>query len=138
MAAKEEVYVAVEARPAPAVAESGESEYETDSDDDYDEEEEREILKPVFVPRAKRETILERERKLAEEDAVLEKKHLEQEERKKQTRVMVAESVRRLDDKSVQDAATDADSDAGLPDDTDGVDNEQEVTSTVQYSEVTV
>ena len=101
---------------------SEESEYETDSED----EEEREILKPVFVPKSKRETIFEYERKLAEEEALLEKKQKALEERKQQSRVLVAESVRRLDAKNETDA-TDADSDAGMPDDTDNLDEEEEV-----------
>ena len=99
-----------------------ESEYETDSE----EEEEREILKPVFVPKSKRETIFEYERKLAEEEALQEKKLRALEERKQQSRVLVAESVRRLDAKNETDA-TDADSDAGMPDDTDNLDEEEEV-----------
>lgn len=97
-----------------------ESEYETDS------EEEQEILKPVFVPKAKRETILEYERKLAEEESLFEKKQKALEERKQQSRILVAESVKRQDDKREADA-TDADSDTGMPDDTDDLDEEEEV-----------
>lgn len=111
----EELSCVFQSKVPPGAPESESSEYETDSDD---EEEEQVLLKPVFVPRAKRETILEQERRQAEEEALREKKTQQLEERKKQTRVLVAESVRRLDEKREADT-TDADSDAGLPDDTD-------------------
>lgn len=107
------------------VAELEESEYETDSDDS-EEEEERVMLRPVFVPRAKRETIIEQEQKQAEEELQQEKKLRQAEERKKQTRVMVAESIKRIDEKK-ELSMTDADSDAGLPDDADDANDEEEV-----------
>jgi microfibrillar-associated protein 1 len=102
--------------------EESESEYETDSEEE--EEDERVMLRPVFVPKAKRETIKEKEAREAEEALKEEKKLFEKEERKRQTREMVADSIRRNEE--LKDA-TDADSDAGLPDDTDDPDDELEV-----------
>jgi microfibrillar-associated protein 1 len=110
--------------------EEDDDEYETDSDD-Y-EEDDREILKPVFVPKAKRETIIEQERRYAEEQAALDRKQEHLEERKRQTRVMVAESIKRFDEKNDLDM-TDADSDAGIPDDTDDADDEEVILSLLLY-----
>lgn len=120
---------------------SSESEYETESD----EEDEQQLLKPVFVPKLKRETIMEQERKAAEEAARLEQEAeevqsllitelvssvvaekwsilllcgvVQLEERKQQTRAIVAETIRRQEELKEMDR-TDADSDAGMPDDT--------------------
>jgi len=44
-----------------------------------------------------------------------------------QTRVMVADSLRRLEELKELQAAEAVDSDAGLPDDTDDIDDEMEV-----------
>lgn len=99
-----------------------ESEYETDSD--YSEEESGPVLmKPVFVPRHRRETINEQLLQAAELEKRQEIEVQVQQQRKQATRVMVAESVRRFEEKQNLDA-TDVDSDAGLPDDTDAVDAE--------------
>ena len=124
---EKESEVAIERKKEiPTANEEEESEYETDSDESEDEEEEeRVLLRPVFIPRHRRETILEAEKKAAEEEALLEKKKLKELERKKQTRVMVAESMQRMEEKKQLDM-TDADSDAGLPDDTDDKDNDEE------------
>jgi microfibrillar-associated protein 1 len=111
----------------PAVAQESESEYETDSSEDESEEEDRVLMRPVFVPKFRRQTIADKE---AEEEKihlkVAEEKVLG-EEKKRATHVMVAESVRRLEDMdnlSLQ-AATDVDSDAGCPDDGDDEDDEE-------------
>ena len=66
--------------------EEEESEYETDSDDSDDQ-----IIKPVFVPKAKRATLQELAMKEAEEKIKEDKRLLEKEDRKRQTREMVAE-----------------------------------------------
>ena len=66
------------------------SEYETDSEE---EQQTRKLLKPVFIPRAHRETILEKER-LEKEAEEAEKKRLQAlEERKKESHALVAEQI---------------------------------------------
>lgn len=106
--------------------EEEESEYETDSDEYTDDDEV--ILKPLFVPKHLRETIKEQELKAAEDAKLLEKKKVQKENRQKQTRTMVAESLRRMDEMKEVDV-TDADSDAGLPDDMDDPDDVMEFES---------
>jgi microfibrillar-associated protein 1 len=100
-----------------------ESEYETDTDEYTDEEEER--LKPVFVPKHKRETIREAEMKEEENKLNEKRKEIRLEERKAQTRALVADTLHRKE-REAELAATDNDSDAGLPDDTDDLDDELE------------
>ena len=60
-----------------------ESEYETDTDEDDDDDEE-ERMKPIFIPKAKRETIKEQELKLEESKLREEKKVIIDENRKRQ------------------------------------------------------
>ena len=47
--------------------------------------------------------------------------------RKIQTRVLVADSLRKIEELKELQAAENVDSDAGLPDDTDDIDDEMEV-----------
>ena len=60
-----------------------ESEYETDTDEDDDDDEE-ERMKPIFIPKAKRETIKEQELKLQESKLREDKKIILDENRKRQ------------------------------------------------------
>lgn len=83
------------------------------------------MLKPVFVPRKDRVTIHEQEAKARAEEAKMEEQRRAQEQKKESTRVLVAESMRRIADEEAQ--VDDADEDAGLPDDTDSVDPALEV-----------
>ncbi|CAG8502430.1 10082_t:CDS:2 [Acaulospora colombiana] len=94
------------------------SEYETDSEDE--DQNSRKLLKPVFIPKAHRETILERERteKLAEEAEAKRLKELE--ERRKESHIMVAEVVQRESQKEVEEGV------AHEVDDTDGIDEQTE------------
>uniref|UniRef100_A0A061QYR8 Microfibrillar-associated protein 1 n=1 Tax=Tetraselmis sp. GSL018 TaxID=582737 RepID=A0A061QYR8_9CHLO len=93
-----------------------ESEYETDSDE---EEDERQMLKPVFVSKAERETIKERERlEAAEAEAAAERAKVRAEERKAETRDIVIETIRKEVEaenaapaKDEADVATDDDDD---------------------------
>ena len=103
-------------------------EYESGSSDEYSEDEEDvgRIMKPVFVPRSSRVTIHEVEKKQKEEQILAEKKRLKKEERKSETRALLAESIRRNQELE-ENHMDDANSDAGMPDDTDGVDDELEV-----------
>jgi len=67
----------------------------------------------VFVPKARRETIIEaekREKELKLKDA---KVLVELEQKKAKTRNLVAESIRKMEDEVVD--VTDTGSDAGLP-----------------------
>ncbi len=101
-----------------------ESEYESGSDE-YSEEESAPIFKPVFVPKEKRITIIEHEEKLLQDEIALQTKKQQQDERANQTRMLVADSIRKTDElKELRDE--DNDSDAGLPDDTDNLDEELE------------
>ena len=58
-----------------------ESEYETDTDE---EDEEEEVIRPVFIPKAKRETIKEQELKMEQMKIRDEKKLIQEEDRKRQ------------------------------------------------------
>ncbi len=105
---------------------SDSSEYETDSDDDSDDE--NVVIKPIFIPKHKRETI----KKDSDNDseAAEEAEILKDEERKFKTRLLVAESIRKNDEKNELELTTDVDSDTGLPDDNDDVADEE-----LQYEE---
>lgn len=125
-AAQEEAQAA---QTLSAEEKSDSSEYETDSeteDSSSDEEDQRILMKPVFVPRSRRETIREREEKELEAEKIKEQSALLKEEtRKHQTRVLVAEGIRREEEKKAL-LATDADSDNGLPDDADLTDEDED------------
>lgn len=107
-------------------SEEDDSDADTGSEEtSSDEEDDGRILKPVFVPRHNRVTIHEKEAKERDDELLAEKKQQLLEERKTQTRIMVAESIRKnqeLEDMHVDDA----NSDAGLPDDIDDIDEELE------------
>mmetsp|Transcript_112120 Transcript_112120/g.219812 ORF Transcript_112120/g.219812 Transcript_112120/m.219812 type:complete len:271 (-) Transcript_112120:1-813(-) len=97
------------------------------SEEEYsssEESEEEQHQKPVFVRKENRMTIKEQEMQQQNEEKLLEKKRHQEEERKNQTRIMVAESIRKTEEQSTH--FDDADSDAGLPDDADDVDDEVE------------
>jgi hypothetical protein len=103
------------------------SEYESGSGSDFESEEDHGvIMKPTFIPRKNRVTIQEQERK-AQEQAELEKKKSEMLEiNKSKTRVMVAESIRKMEELQELNA-DDVDSDTGKPDDTDDLEDDMEV-----------
>ncbi|RIB14606.1 splicing factor, Prp19-binding domain-containing protein [Gigaspora rosea] len=94
------------------------SEYETDSEE---EQASRKLLKPVFIPKAHRETILEKERKEKLEEETEAKRLQELEERKKESHSMVAEVIQKELQKTV-------DEETGIKevDDTDGLDEQAE------------
>eukprot|EP01035_Chromulina_nebulosa_P021703 gene21703-28086_t len=100
-------------------SEESESEYETDTDEEEDDEEvEAQPLKPLFIPKHLRETIKAKEAE-EEQQALRKSKEIEEElERKKQTRGMLAESIKRIDDEKILDK-DDNNSEYGKPDDTD-------------------
>ncbi|KAF1332117.1 Microfibrillar-associated protein 1, partial [Globisporangium splendens] len=99
---------------------SSESEWETDTDDsDVGEQ----LLKPVFVPKKARET-LKRQEELETEEERKRQQELERlEQRKLETRKLVAEEIRREKEEGDGDAGM---TDVEMPDDTDGVDPDQE------------
>eukprot|EP00245_Coleochaete_scutata_P006442 TRINITY_DN20883_c0_g1_i1.p1 TRINITY_DN20883_c0_g1~~TRINITY_DN20883_c0_g1_i1.p1 ORF type:complete len:433 (+),score=140.62 TRINITY_DN20883_c0_g1_i1:138-1436(+) len=78
-------------------SEEEESDYETDSEEEYGGVA---MVKPVFVPKVERETIAEREKLEAEENALIEAQKKRLEERKVETRQLVVEEIRR--DEEVQ------------------------------------
>ncbi|OQR92898.1 hypothetical protein THRCLA_08589 [Thraustotheca clavata] len=94
------------------------SEYETDTDTSEDEQ----MLKPIFVPKAARDTIRAQEEKLAEMERREELKATKVVERKSESRKMVAEVLQREQEQTA-DESTDVDD---MPDDTDGLDPEKE------------
>jgi microfibrillar-associated protein 1 len=100
---------------------------DSSSGDEYessDESEEEQTLKPVFVRKENRMTIKEAEKQQHAEEQTKAKQRQKEEERKAQTRILVAESIRKTEEQSTH--FDDADSDAGLPDDTDDLDDEVE------------
>jgi microfibrillar-associated protein 1 len=99
------------------------SEYETDTDDTSSSEED--MMKPVFVPKSKRITIIEEVVRQEEERRKVEKEMQRRQEKKLETRQLVADSIRKMDDKAELDM-TDTGSDAGVPDDTDDLDDDIE------------
>ncbi len=72
--------------------EEEESEYETDSEEDYGAVA---MIKPVFVPKAERDTIAEREKLEAEEAAFQEAMKKKLQERKVETKQLVVEEIRK-------------------------------------------
>ncbi|KAJ3297204.1 Microfibrillar-associated protein 1 [Borealophlyctis nickersoniae] len=98
--------------------EDSSSEYTTDSEDDPTPS--RTLMKPVFIPKKHRETILEKER-LEKEAAGAEEKRLKEiEERKKESHDMVAEELRK------ETVAVEAANGPVEVDDKDGVDEDGE------------
>ncbi|KAL2649659.1 hypothetical protein R1flu_017787 [Riccia fluitans] len=71
--------------------EEEESEYETDSEEEFGG---IAMVKPVFVPKAERETIAEKEKLKAEEEAFQESMKKKLEERKVETKQIVVEVIR--------------------------------------------
>lgn len=111
---------AVKAPDTESSAGSSESEWETDTDDSDAGEE---LMKPVFVPKKARETLKHQEEMEAEEEK---KRKLELERlaaRKQETRKLVAEEVRREQEEGDGNQTM---TDIEMPDDTDGVDPDQE------------
>ncbi|XP_065853847.1 uncharacterized protein [Euphorbia lathyris] len=72
--------------------EEEESEYETDSEEEMMG---MAMVKPIFVPKAERETIAERERLEAEEQALEEKARRKLEERKVETKQILVEEIQK-------------------------------------------
>jgi hypothetical protein len=99
-----------------------ESEYETDTDESSSSEE---IMKPVFVPKSKRITILEMN---AIEEEVKRKSEIalqKREQRKLESRNLVAESIRKMSEKNELENV-EVGENAGMPDDTDDLEDETE------------
>ncbi|OQR80704.1 hypothetical protein ACHHYP_17286 [Achlya hypogyna] len=107
----------LEANDTASENESG-SEWETDTDTSEDEQ----MLKPIFVPKAARDTIREQEEKQALLEKQEEAKVAKLAERKTESRKLVAEVLQR-EQEMAADESTDIDD---LPDDTDNVDPEKE------------
>jgi microfibrillar-associated protein 1 len=122
----EEQKTMIENIPKSIHSSSSSSEYETDSDEDSDDE--NIVIKPIFIPKNKRETI--KNENDDDSEAAEEAEILKDEERKFKTRLLVAESIRKIDEKNELELVTDIDSDAGLPDDNDDVTDEE-----LQYEE---
>ncbi|CAO3698300.1 unnamed protein product [Rhizopus stolonifer] len=102
--------------------EEGSSEYESSSEEEQEDTLAR-LPKPVFIPKAKRETILLQER-LAKEQEERERRIEEEiEERKLQSHTMLADELKREQEELL---AKDVTNHEDMPDDTDGLDEEAE------------
>ncbi|KAJ3062211.1 Microfibrillar-associated protein 1 [Quaeritorhiza haematococci] len=103
--------------------EDNESEYTSEytTDDEEDDLQRNVLRKPVFIPKAHRETLKEKERMEKENQLAQERKEKELEERRLESHELVAEEVRR-------EMAAVAVSTSGPPDvdDTDGLNEEEE------------
>ncbi|RKO91733.1 splicing factor, Prp19-binding domain-containing protein [Blyttiomyces helicus] len=102
--------------------EEEEDEYTTDYTTDSEDEPvaSRTLMKPVFIPKAQRETILEQERLDKEREEAAELKAKQLEERRLESHEMVAEELRK------EMAAVQVNNDPIDVDDTDGLDEEEE------------
>ncbi|KAG1150884.1 hypothetical protein G6F37_009584 [Rhizopus arrhizus] len=117
---QEEEEEEVEEQQGSEEEEGSSSEYESSSEE---EDTLSRLPKPVFIPKAKRETILEQE-KLAKEREEREKRLEEElEERKKQSHTMLADELKREQEELL---AKDLTEHEDMPDDTDGLDEEAE------------
>jgi microfibrillar-associated protein 1 len=105
--------------------EGSSSEYETDTDEDEDEGGSRQpLFRPVFVTKEQRDTVAEREEKEMEAEREAEKEKQKLEQRKIETRQMVADEIRRGDEAPKdEDAEAEA---AQMPDDNDDVNEAEE------------
>eukprot|EP00903_Cladosiphon_okamuranus_P017448 g16072.t1 len=103
--------------------ESESTEWETDTDASDDEGENEQVLKPVFVPRARRETAMERARLENEEKEKEQKRNIEKENRKRETRQLAAQVVRR-EEEMTENHLGDNESEGDAPDDDDDLDEE--------------
>lgn len=104
------------------------SEYETDTDatdSDEDDNSNHKLLKPIFVSKQYRETIRQQEEQEKLEEIKQQNKLLKYEEKKHQTKVLLAEYLKKQSETNINDV-TDNDSDAGLPDDYDDPNDEEE------------
>jgi len=99
-----------------------------ENDDEYEEdeseEEEVEDLRPVFIPKSQRITLLEQQAKLKEEEEKIERQKEYDELKREKTRVKLAESLRKLEEKQVEE--NQIDSDVGNPDNDETFDEEIE------------
>lgn len=103
---------------------SSESEWETDTDNS--DADGQELLKPVFVPKKARETLKRQEAEAAEEERKRQLEAVRLEARKLETRKLVAEEIRREQEESARGGTSGDLTDVEMPDDTDGVDPDQE------------
>ncbi|KAJ3278366.1 Microfibrillar-associated protein 1, partial [Blyttiomyces sp. JEL0837] len=91
-----------------------------DSDEEVDNLPRRTLMKPVFVPRAHRETVLEKERLEKEAEEAEARKKQELEDRKKESLKMVEEELKRAEaEAKANDEPLDVD-------DTDGLNEDEE------------
>ncbi|CAM9121390.1 unnamed protein product [Discosporangium mesarthrocarpum] len=115
--------VELEEPAKPEDSDSSEWETDTDASDDENEGDGEQVLKPVFVPKAKRETAIERERLEKEKEEKDRARAIQTENRKRETRQMAAEVVRR-EEEMTENHLEDNDSEGGAPDDDDDLDEE--------------
>ncbi|CAM9227041.1 unnamed protein product [Ascophyllum nodosum] len=104
--------------------ESESSEWETDTDaSDNDEADGEQVLKPVFVPKARRETAAERARLEQEAKDKEHRRNIDKDNRIRETRQLAAQVVRR-EEEMTENHLGDNDSEGDAPDDDDDLDEE--------------
>eukprot|EP00742_Colponemidia_sp_Colp-10_P004176 GILJ01004455.1.p1 GENE.GILJ01004455.1~~GILJ01004455.1.p1 ORF type:complete len:459 (-),score=123.25 GILJ01004455.1:42-1418(-) len=125
---EEEAALAVAAQQE-AEEEEEESEYEStyETDDSEDISGPRLLLKPVFVPKSNRDTLADREKMELEAIALEDAERKVKEERKKQSKQLLIESLRRDEELEAAGGEKDAEQEE-MPDDTD-LNNEEEYES---------
>lgn len=97
---------------------SGSSEWETDTDAEGEEADDAAMLKPVFVPKEKRATLIEQQAKEKAAAARALKETKEAEQRQRESRRLVAQEIRR-EKEQTERHLDNAGSDVDMPDDTD-------------------
>jgi len=107
-------------------SESDEEESEYDSDSSADDGANEVLLKPVFIPKDKREIAKEREEKEREEKRLEEEERQKLLQRKRESQILLAETVKREEEEALLGFSTKCDSDTeAMPDDRDDM-NEAE------------
>lgn len=120
---KEEIAQVQAEAAAQAEASEEESSYETESES---EENAKTLLKPVFVPKNKRDTIREKLEAEVEEDQRLEREAERMKERTNESKELLIEKIRQEKEAEAVDDDADSDLDNIMPDDNDEINEAEE------------
>mmetsp|Transcript_56590 Transcript_56590/g.150893 ORF Transcript_56590/g.150893 Transcript_56590/m.150893 type:complete len:464 (-) Transcript_56590:328-1719(-) len=108
---------------AKAQSSEEESSYETESES---EEQPKTLLKPVFVPKNKRDTIKEKEQAEIEEEERLKREAERVKERASESKELLVEKIRTEKEAETKEAEEDSDLENIMPDDNDDVNEAEE------------
>lgn len=101
----------------------------SDGSSEYSDSEES-LVRPTFIPKHQRLTLVQEERRKSEENLKEEKKKLEETLRKNKTRAIVAENIRKMSENTYQADQDGNNSEAGIPDCSENdLDDQLEVSS---------